>query len=307
MDPYLGSRTSGEVRRVSRGLYAPVDGSDLDAWRLLLPDDAGFSHLTAARVHGLWLPPLPDDLPVFVSQHERHPRRRRPGLHVIRHPEDPPCVDDQSVPVVDVAFTLLTCARDLSVLDLVVLIDAALQLELVTTGDIAAVAGLRRVGAPRLRRALSLADGRSESAWETLLRVLHVTCEVPVEPQLDVFDSDGRFLGRADLRIGGTHDLHEYDGADHLLKQQQKKDLRRSRRLVNSQWVRRGYTSDDVLFRGVTILRDADLALGREHLPERIRPWHRLLAQSAFTPAGQQLLRHRLRLPSAETGQQQPA
>ena len=79
-------------------------------------------------------------------------------------------------------------------------------------------------------------------------------------------------------------------GAHHLTRQQQRRDLRRTRELGDAGWNRRGYVLEDVLHQGPTILRDADVALGRTHEPERIRAWTGLLLDSAFSVAG----RHRL-------------
>jgi hypothetical protein len=42
-----------------------------------------------------------------------------------------------------------------------------------------------------------------------------------------------------------------------------------------------------------TILRDADAALGRPHRPDRVRPWHSLLADSMVSPSGRERLRLR--------------
>ena len=140
--------------------------------------------------------------------------------------------------------------------------------------------------------ALRLADGRSESPWETLLRLLHVLCEVPVQPQAELVDVHGDFVGRADLLISGTRTAHEYDGAHHLTRDQQRRDLDRARRLDRAGFARHGYTDRDVLFRAVAVLRDADRALGREHRPERIRRWHAELGHSLFTAAGGARLRH---------------
>lgn len=123
--------------------------------------------------------------------------------------------------------TLLACARDLSPLDLVVLVDGAVAAG-VDRAEIEAAAGLRRRGAPALRAALTLA-ARSESAWETVLRMLHHHLEAPVEPQHVVHDEGGEFVARGDLWLVGTRMLHEYDGADHLSRPRQRKDLRRPR------------------------------------------------------------------------------
>lgn len=188
------------------------------------------------------------------------------------------------------------CARHLALLDLVVLVDSALDTG-TSREEIAEAAAARRRGAPALRRALALSDGRSESPYETLLRLLHVMCDIEVQPQHVLEDEHGAFVARADLWVVGTNALHEYDGAEHLSKKRQRTDLRRSRRIGNQTWVRRGYTDDDVLRRAVTILRDADLSLGRVHEPSRIRPWHRELSESLFTPAGQERFRRLLDLP----------
>lgn len=120
----------------------------------------------------------------------------------------------------------------------------------------------------RLGEALRWADSRSESAWESVLRVLHAVCDVEVRPQHEVYHA-GLFIARADLWLVGTQVVHEYDGGEHLKRARPQQDLRRERRLSSSAWLRRSYTSDDVLHRAVTILRDADLSLGTVRLRRR--------------------------------------
>jgi hypothetical protein len=235
-----------------------------------------------------------------MSQADSRPQRR--GLVVHRHRSIAGPVLVEGLRLDRPTEILLACARDLALLDLVVVLDAALHVGACTRGEVSAAGSQRRRGAPRLRAALALADTRSESSWETLLRLLHVSCEIDVVPQTSLYDDRGGFLGRADLWLRGTNALHEYDGAHHLDRQQQRLDLRRARRLGNEEWVRRGYTSADVLQQGVGILRDADLSLGREHRPARIRKWHQLLKESAFTATGQERLRQRLNLAGPESG-----
>lgn len=292
---------------VSQGLYKPrrdVDGPlhDLRAWQLVLPAGGAFTHLTAAAVYGWWLPPLPGDLPVFAAVPHAGSRPRRPGLKVVRHTSDFPIVEHEGVLLTTPAETLLSCAADLELLDLVVLLDAALHLGSCTVSEVEAAAARRRRGAPMLRRGRARADGRSESAWETLLRILHEVCGVPVEPQFVIEDEGGSFVARGDLRIVGTTTIHEYDGGEHRKKQRHRKDLARERRIGNVVWTRRGYTDAEVLHQAVSILRDADRSLGRPHRPERIRAWHALLARSLFSPSGTELLRRRWGLPGPETG-----
>jgi hypothetical protein len=271
-------------------------GLHLSAWQSVLPSSATFTHLTAAAARGWWLPPLPDGLPVFVAMARDRPRPRRHGLVAVRHPIAPVPVTVDGIRMSTAAETLLACARDLSLIDLLVLTDAALHAGDVTAAELGVAAGQRRRGVPRLRKAITLADGRSESPWETLLRVFHVSCGVAVTPQFTVRDQHGNFVARGDLRLDGTSTLHEYDGADHRTGRQQTKDLRRDRRLGNATWVRRGYTSADLLLQPIGILRDADATIGREHDPSRIRAWHRLVRESCFSPAGLAALTQRLGL-----------
>jgi hypothetical protein len=300
--PVLGRRRGPRWTRVSHGLHRPADlASDLSGWRLVLPASGRFTHLTGAGLHGWWLPPLPEGLPVFAAIADAESRPQRRGLRVARHPAVAEPVDFGGLPCDSAPEVLLACSRDLGLLDVVVLIDAALHLGSCSTDELMRVAAQRRRGAPRLRQALTLADGRSESPWETLLRLLHHSCDVPVEPQWELFDGEV-LVARADLWVRGTNALHEYDGEAHLTRRRQRKDLARARRIGNHTWIRRGYTSVEVLHQAVGILRDADLSLGREHRPGRIRAWHALLADSLFTPSGRERLVRRLNLAPAATG-----
>src|SRR5690606_2415441 len=150
-------------------------------WQLALPPDAAFTHLTAAELLRWWLPRLPHNTPVFV-QLPRTRRVRRDGLCVLRveSPYAPSVVGGLRVAAAE--DVLLACARDLGELDLAIVVDGALHAG-VPPDRIAAAARERRVGAPALRRALGRADRRSESAWETVLRLQHDTFAVPVVPQ----------------------------------------------------------------------------------------------------------------------------
>lgn len=184
------------------------------------------------------------------------------------------------------AEILLAAARDLGLLDLVVLADAALHLRHCTMSELRVASARRRRDAPALRRALPYLDGRSESAWESMLRMLHSVCDLPVLPQYVVRDEDGAFCARADLRIPGTRRLSEYDGEVHRTAAQHARDLSRDRLLRRLGWERYGYSAGVLLRDGVSVLRDGDAALGRPHDPTRIRAWHRLLAGSLFSGAG---------------------
>jgi hypothetical protein len=285
--PPSGPQASGPASSIeSRSLGRDIL-PDLAAWQELLPTCGWFTHLTAAEVHGLWLPPMPSWLPVLVGLPKSETRPKRPELRVLRQTSQVEPVTVQGLRMAPVPEVLLACARDLGLLDLVVLIDSALRRDDCSAAHLRAFAGSRRWGATALQDALALADPRAESPWETVLRVFHVLCEVPVEPQHEVYDDGGVFVARGDLWLPGTKTLHEYDGAVHRERRTHVNDLARDRRLVNAGWVRRGYTSADLLRRPLLILREADAALGRPHDPSRLLPWLAALRESLFSGAGQ--------------------
>ena len=297
-----GQRAGEGWLAVTRGVHRRVTASDpliadLLAWQQVMPATARFTHLTAAEAYGWWLPPLPHGLPIHCTLPRAVSRPVRPGLRVMRASDLPSPALRSGVRLDPPAETLLACARDLSELDMVVLVDSALHTGEVTPEQLRSVASGRRRGGPALRTALAGCDARAESAWEVLLRRLHVACGLEVEPQHEVYDEAGVFLARGDLWLVGTRMLHEYDGGHHLAKPAQRSDLRRARSLGNSGWSRRGYTDREVLHQPLTILRDADLSLGRPHDPTRIRAWTDLLRESLFTPAGATRLCRRLKLP----------
>lgn len=267
--------------------HPPVWGEgDLAGWQLLMTEVGCFTGLTALEVQGVPLPPIPVECPVFMAMAKDDPRPMRAGVHTSRHvhPVAYDVVRGLRVAVVPEALT--AAARWVGLVDLVALVDAALYLGLVSLGELEVIAMSRRPGSRRLRNALSLVDGRAESLWESLLRLLHVVCDIEVEPQWTLIDVNGVFVARADLWLVGTDALHEFDGDEHEKAPRRVGDRRRDRRVDREGFVRRGYTAGDVLHRAVSVLEDADRSLGRMHDPLRIRAWHRLLQESLFTPAG---------------------
>ena len=114
-----------------------------------------------------------------------------------------------------------------------------------------------------------------------------------METQHTVRDADGGFVARGDVWLRGTRTLADYDGAVHADRRQQRVDRRRDRRIVDADWVGRAYTDDDLLRRPVTVLREADAAVGRPHDPRRIRAWTTLFRESSWTAAGRSELSRR--------------
>lgn len=223
----------------------PAWQSHLAAWQTALPDSVAFTHLTAARIWGWWLPPSVPHQPLFAAMPNDPARPRRAGLLITRHTTPPGWDIVAGIRVTRPAETLLAAARDLGILDLVVLGDSALRNGDCTTDDIAAAASAKRRGAPLLRRVLPMLDARSESPWESVMRVLHRAAEINVEPQHVILDDSGRFVARADLWLVGTRRINEYDGAGRLEARQHVKDLERDRALIKAgrsaaalRWVR---------------------------------------------------------------------
>lgn len=297
-DIHLGRHPGSAWEAVAHGVHVLRDHradlrTQLRAWQSALPFHTSFTGLTAAQLRGWWLPPLPHDLPRFVASGSND-RIRRPGLDVCRHDDTLPWELLDGVRVTSAAETVLACARDLELLDVVLIGDAALHSGDVTRHQLVAVARQRRRGSPLLRQAIPLMNGKAESIFEGLLRVLHEVCGISVDPQVELFGPREELIARADLLLVGTKTLHEYDGADHLPRARQRRDLRRGRRLLSAGYQRRGFVREDVLNGGLGILRDADLAVGREHDPARVQAWYALLRDSLFTPSGTRRLRDRL-------------
>jgi very-short-patch-repair endonuclease len=203
------------------------------------------------------------------------------------------------------AETILAAARDLGVLDLVILGDSALRLRHCTLTDLEITARQRRRGAPLLRQVIPLLDARSESPWESIMRVLHHAAEIPVTTQYEIFDQRGRFIARADLRIDGTRRIHEYDGAGHREADVHEHDLERDRALLADRWERHGFTSKHLLRDGAAIIADADRLLGRAWNPRRLAAWQHLLDHSFLGRAGRARAYRNWRRAVAETGQMQ--
>jgi hypothetical protein len=287
--PFRGHIRSRDWERISYGVYAPVRQrtllEDLAAWQLVLPRTAAFSHLTAAEVYGWWLSaPVPH--PTFAAMTTTSHGPERSGLLVCRHPKPVAIRLVDGVRLTTPAETLLAAARDLGVLDLVVIADSALRLGHLTLTELTTTSRQHRRGAPLLRQVIPMLDPRSESPWESIMRVLHLAADIPVTVQYEVLDHFGRFLARADLRIDGTRRLQEYDGAGHRDADVHARDLARDRLLLAGNWQRHGYVAADLLHSGTQIIADVDRTLGRTSDSRRAAAWQHLVAHSLYGRAG---------------------
>jgi hypothetical protein len=301
--PIRGQVRLSGYRRVSHGLFLPVVDTatsadeirrELHAWRLVMPDEAAYTHITAAWLHGWWLPQLPELVPVFAAAATPQ-RPRRAGLVYSRPvaPSEPALV--HSLPVVPASEILLRAARDLGVFDLTILVESALRAGHVTMTDLHSITATGRPGVRPLRRAMAWANPKSESPYETLLRFFHELAGIAVQPQHEIFDARGQFVARGDLWVVGTRSIHEYDGAWHRHEDQQILDRQRERRFADTQYVRRGYVAKDMFEHPLLILQELDRVVGRPHHPDRIARWRRLLAESSYSVEGRRRLQNRWR------------
>ncbi|HYJ67783.1 MAG TPA: hypothetical protein VEX15_08980 [Nocardioidaceae bacterium] len=302
-DRHLFGVSASQLRRApwvspTHGTYLhAADCDDLRALcraiALALPGDAVFTHVTAAALRDWWLPSLA--IPLIARSGADAPHLDRRGVYVRR------CAIPQGQRVgigglrlATSERTIVELAEDLSLIDLVVAIDGALH-----RGD-CDLASLRRAVVPRrrgvrvLRRAIELADGRSESPWETILRLVHVLCGVTVTPQYVVTEDNGTFVARGDLRVGNSRRLHEYDGAVHRELNQQRDDLRRDKALSRIYWERYGFAAPEIRADPGRIIRDAETALGLPHDPQRLQWWWYEYELSSLSPMGWAALKRRL-------------
>lgn len=218
----MKSRTWSRLRRgiyIEAGRAAelradPRTGHLLDCVAVLLALDDGpvLSHESAARLHRLELPDSTTD-DVRLT-HEAQWREGR-GYRVAR----------AALPSSDVgaflrfratspARTLVDCAREWSLSDAAVALDAALHARLVTRRQLVAAvhAAPHWVGVGEAGRALSFADGRAESALESRGRLRLLGSGLPVpELQVELHDARG-FVARLDAWYEEAAVAVEFDG-----------------------------------------------------------------------------------------------
>jgi hypothetical protein len=300
----------GEVRlvgfrRVSHGLFLRVRPGltddeefkrDLRAWREVLPGDAVFTHVTAARLRGWQLPALPPQVPVFVAVSGDQRRPRRPGLICSRLVRPSPSIevnDGPALPVDAAEEIMLRAARDLGTLDLTIMIDSGRRLGAFDDSRVHRLLGSRRPGVRQLRAAWAASDPRADSAGETVLRLFHDAMDVPVKPQAQLHGPHGELLGVADLWVIGTTSLHEYDGAGHREGPQHRTDLRRERGLAGTSYVRRGFTLDDLLNHPLVVMHELDRLLDRPHRLTRLKRWQQLVENSLYSDIGRERVLNR--------------
>ena len=135
--------------------------------------------------------------------------------------------------------TLVDCVGLLTPAAAVCAIDGALHQHLVSKEDLQAAvrmrSGLR--GASALAAAVALADGRAETAFETLTHLLILPVVPTLEPQVLLLDDQGCIVARFDLGDRERQFAVESDGKlGHSGEEMVAKDRRRDRRTEQLGW-----------------------------------------------------------------------
>jgi very-short-patch-repair endonuclease len=247
-DVLRGRRFRAPFRGVRVAAELPDDLVTLcRAASLVLPPDARFRGVTAAWMHGV---PLPRDVvstPLDVATSRRG--LAISGVRVWVEASPGPCCRVGGVAVSTAPWAWAELAGSLRTDDLVVAGDHLLRRGLARVSSLAAVVDARaaRRGVRRLRAALALLEGRSDSPMETRLRLLLVRAGLPTPcVNRDVVE-DGVWLARPDLSYPEQRIAIEYEGDHHRTDRRQwKSDKTRRRLLEDHGWLVIEVIDDDV-------------------------------------------------------------
>jgi hypothetical protein len=187
--------------------------------------DQFFSHLTAAELLGLRLPDgfVPGPLHVSSTAPRRAPRCAGVVGHQAEHPR---LIEKDGLRLTSPLQTWLDCSRYLGIDDLIVMGDGLIRRKNPEATGEQLRAAVRshggRSGAGRLSRAIAEIRPNTDSARETLLRLLLCRAGYPEpEPNGIIFDTHGRQIAHGDLLYREYKVLVEYDGGQHRLDSEQ--------------------------------------------------------------------------------------
>jgi hypothetical protein len=116
--------------------------------------------------------------------------------------------------VTSLARTVVDCARTYPYEKAVAIGDAALGIGLPQEELARSLERARyRTGMPHARRVVTFIDGRAESVGESKSRIVLSGLGLPMpQPQLDIFDGNGRRVARTDFGWEGLRTVGEFDG-----------------------------------------------------------------------------------------------
>ena len=214
---------TGRWSRLRKGVYvvadrlAPADSRErhlIDCVAVLLSLGPGpvLSHASAARLHGMTLPRRQSaEVRLTAADQWRRGRGYRVAQATMTAAETEPWLQFRAM---SVARTLVDCAREWSLTDGVIAVDAALNEKKVTRAELveSVLSGSHRVGIAQAARVLGLSDGRAESPLETRGRLAILASGLPrPELQVEIHDAAG-FVGRVDAWYEDAAVAIEFDG-----------------------------------------------------------------------------------------------
>ena len=259
---YLPTGWEFELRGLARALSAATPG----AW---------VSHLTAATLHGLWLPSWYRGCrELHVSKPKTLPPVRRRGVvgHTVLAFADEVTVLD-GIRISTPARTWLDLARLLPLEDLVAVGDQLVrrprsELE-GRTEPWATFPQLHTMmtrhpklkGIVKARAAAELIRPGADSAPETFLRLAITAAGLP-EPELQVrIVPEDPYSPAADLGYRKSRVAIQYDGGHHLSREQQSRDNRRDEAFNSAGWRYFKFNADDLAEDFRSAVRKVRLAL----------------------------------------------
>lgn len=271
---------ASDVARSSRLIYFP-GGWDFDIRSLARALSAAtpggwISHLTAAIVHGLWLPVwCCGSRELHLSKPKVLPPVRRQGVvghTVLAFPDEVTALD--GIRISTPARTWLDLARILPLEDLVAVGDQLVRyprpgLE-IRTEPWATREQLRTMlkrhpklqGIVKAREAAELIRVGADSAPETFLRLALTAAGLP-EPELQLrLVPEDPYSPAADMGYREPRIAIQYDGAHHRTREQHSRDIRRDEVFNSAGWRYFKFNADDLAndFRGA--VRRVRIALG---------------------------------------------
>lgn len=240
-----------DLVRLGHGLHRPAETvADLTdrvaAFLDVLPPETVVGGITAARLHGFWLPKAQpgEKLEFVINRDPRRPHQlahsRRDEIATRRR-----AITRDEVTVTN-RFSILSPARtwvdlceNFCLADAVAAGDSVLHQNLASIDDLneAVRSAFRRRGVLKARTALPLLNARSRSRGESHLRVILVVGGLPY-PEVNVpINTDwGEWLAEPDLVYRRARLVLEYNGSDHAGLRRMRKDISRELDIDINDW-----------------------------------------------------------------------
>ncbi len=239
-----------DLIRVSHGLWRPpADVVDLPgrcaALLGVLPPGSVFSGVTAASLHGLWLPEGQlGKVEVTITRDALAPREfagsRRSDLRARRRTL---ASDDRDfvggLPVTSAARTWIDLAAELPMPDLVAAGDSVLRRPGSADSLREALNRARgQRGVCAARAAVEFLDPRSISRPESHLRYAVLSSGLPPPlVNMPIYTARGEWLAEPDLCYRAARVALEYNGSDHATVRRMRRDMTRGVDLVAHGWL----------------------------------------------------------------------